>query len=130
MIYYFIGFILSLPLLLPIIGTIINTTGAGETKRGGTPEAREGDALSQDDIRVLLWAAHKDLDRQRARGFGPWISACMYKIETFEYCSPEMAAFAVATTAEELAPRGYDLTRLRYIYDELLGQTTESTTCQ
>ena len=105
---HLLGLLILLPVLLPAIGTIINTTG---TRRDAVPDAgavEDSGGITQEEIRRTLYEAHRALDSRQIRGISAWIDSCMYRIETDRYLPVEMALFALEETANEMKMRGYD----------------------
>ena len=96
-----------------------------------------GDDEEEDDVKRIVTECYGDLRRQRATGYGPWLSAILdggpsmhFVGERDEWgrcevtrasrkATPEMALEAVRRTIGDLIGRRYDLTALYEAEEEL-----------
>lgn len=129
----------SLPVIVPVY--IHLRRGWKRQEALELAEMQEGADAMSDRVHGILYAAYADLRRQRAAGYGPWISTLLGGGSLFisgydedgrahventgrEVC-PEVARTAVLRTISELAGSRFNLDALNNAADELNKMTRE-----
>ena len=114
---YLIAFIVWLAFIVPVCGHLSSKRKKDERAIIEYEMDKDGKKREAGRVRAIANIAHLSLQKQGARGYGPWLSS----IIVHDSPDKKVALTAVRWTISELSGKRYDLSELVWAAQELKG---------